>query len=153
MSFLPASPSLLVPIAIVLLTADFARGADIDVDLDRSPCEIRISNAITEGDLATLKSKLPKDFEVGKAGPTVCLNSPGGDFVEGLKIAHYVAEGYATRLEQNATCASACSWIFMAGTHFTNRRKLFDAHDAYEYSAGFPRTIRRFVGYSARQSF
>jgi uncharacterized protein YecT (DUF1311 family) len=92
-------------------------GAEFDVDLERNQCEIRVSGTIVLGDLAKLKSKLPRGYEVGKAGPTMCLNSPGGDFVEGLSIAEFVADGFSTYLESGAVCASACSWIFMAGTN------------------------------------
>jgi uncharacterized protein len=108
--------------AVACIAATFAscqpsHGAEFDVNLERSSCEIRVSGYIEQGDLAKFKSALPKGYVVGKAGPTMCLNSPGGDFVEGLDIAQYVADGFSTYLEQGATCGSACSWIFMAGTN------------------------------------
>jgi hypothetical protein len=96
-----------------------AYGADIDVDLERNPCEIRISGPIKQGDLKTLTSKLPSGYRVGKAGPTVCLNSDGGDFVEALDIAHFIADGYSTYLAPEAICVSACAWMFMAGTNYS----------------------------------
>jgi len=89
--------------------------AEIEVDLHRRPCQIRISGVIVHGDLLTFKSKLPNGCEIAKAGPIICLNSPGGDFSEALDLAGCVAKGYSTYLEPNATCESACSWIFIAG--------------------------------------
>jgi uncharacterized protein YecT (DUF1311 family) len=96
-----------------------ALSADFEVDLQRDNCEIRMVGPIAPGDLSKLKSMLPDGYEPGKAGPTMCLNSPGGDFVEGLKIAEFIAEGISTNLQPGAICGSACSWIFMAGTNWS----------------------------------
>jgi hypothetical protein len=104
-------------IAIAAMTMPrFAHAATFDVDLQRGSCELRLSGTIEPGDLDRLKTKLPADFDPHmKGGPEICLNSDGGDFVEGLRIADYVSNGISTRIEKSAVCASACSWIFLAG--------------------------------------
>jgi hypothetical protein len=95
----------------------FAQAATFDVDLQRDSCELRLTGAIEPGDLEKLKAKLPADFDpVMKGGPTICLNSPGGDFLEGLRIADYISNGISTKIEKDAVCMSACGWIFLAGT-------------------------------------
>jgi uncharacterized protein YecT (DUF1311 family) len=94
-----------------------SHGAEFDVNLERSPCNVGVTGYIAKGDLAKFKAKLPRGYVVDRNNPTICLDSPGGDFLEGLTIAEYVAEGFSTHLEQGATCGSACSWIFMAGTN------------------------------------
>jgi hypothetical protein len=46
------------------------------------------------------------------------LDSPGGDYAEGMRIAEFVkAEGIGTRIKERAFCKSACAFIFMAGQH------------------------------------
>lgn len=80
-------------------------------------CEIRLDGDIERGDLEKLKSQLPDGMGPGKAGPTMCLNSKGGDFMEGLKLAEFVSGGIATTIPANSSCESACGWIFMAGSH------------------------------------
>src|SRR5207302_3397227 len=93
----------------------FAHAATFDADLQRESCQLRLTGAIEPGDLDRLKAKLPADFDPHiKGGPEICLNSPGGDFVEGLRIAEYVSNGLSTRVEKGAVCASACGWIFLA---------------------------------------
>src|SRR5262245_5600610 len=76
-----------------------APAATIDVDLARDVCPLRLTGAIESGDLQRLKAKLPAGFEPAKSGLTICLNSRGGDFVEGLQIAEFVARGISTQLE------------------------------------------------------
>src|SRR5262245_30641935 len=59
--------------------------------------------------------------EQWKSGsPVLCLNSPGGNFMEGLRIAKYLLTVAAdhevtTYVENGAACYSACALIFLAG--------------------------------------
>jgi uncharacterized protein YecT (DUF1311 family) len=91
---------------------------DVDPTDNFGPCQLHMKGLIEPGDFQKFKRMLPKDWEPGMLGPTMCLDSPGGDFIEGLKIAEFVAEGISTRIEAGATCGSACGWIFLAGTHY-----------------------------------
>ena len=46
----------------------------------------------------------------------VCLNSPGGSFLEGIKIARIVVKlTLGTAIHRSERCESACSIVFMAG--------------------------------------
>jgi uncharacterized protein YecT (DUF1311 family)/ATP-dependent protease ClpP protease subunit len=92
--------------------------ATFKLDLNAKDCQLRLEGKIEEGDLKKIKAEL-KDFEVSNAGPTLCLNSAGGDFVEALEIANFVASGYPTRIKPNAVCLSACAWIFLSGTNLS----------------------------------
>jgi len=49
---------------------------------------------------------------------SLCLNSPGGHYEEGLAIARYLLDDgrIATIVEAGAECYSACALIFMAGS-------------------------------------
>lgn len=50
----------------------------------------------------------------------ICLDSPGGSFLEALNIAKIIhALNWGTIVPKNATCESACALIFLAGSFFT----------------------------------
>jgi uncharacterized protein YecT (DUF1311 family) len=116
-----------------------------------------MAGTINPGDLDKFKRILPKGWSGGKAGPTMCLNSPGGDFLEGLKIAQFVSGGITTSIEAGATCASACGWIFLAGTHFdtggSEWSRLMDARSTLWFHApavditGVPNAASEKVGF------
>ena len=70
-------------------------------------CEFRLEGEIFPGDL----KKMPRKPE------GLCLNSPGGNFSEGLSIAKYIMDsGIPTVLEPGSECLSACAFIFLAGS-------------------------------------
>jgi hypothetical protein len=49
--------------------------------------------------------------------PRLCLNSPGGDYREGLRVAGYLMEkSVGTAVAEGGECYSACAIIFMGGT-------------------------------------
>jgi hypothetical protein len=85
---------------------------------------VRLSGPIVPGDNKKLESALdtvgprgvPSDHALGRYRTTLCLNSPGGSYSEGLQIANFLLEQhFRTMIEPNAICYSACALIFMAG--------------------------------------
>jgi hypothetical protein len=99
-------------------------------------CNIRLSGPIGAGDSRKLESALDtvsqrsgNDLGSIDARITLCLNSPGGSYSEGLEIANSLLERhFRTMIEPNAICYSACALIFMAGNwkfegqYFSDRR-------------------------------
>lgn len=94
-------------------------------------CSFSLQGPIADGDFAALREILnrrrpiePLDERAGG----LCLNSPGGSYVEALKISELLYErGIATVVEDGSECYSACATIFMAGTapdHLLPLRKL-----------------------------
>ena len=89
------------------------------------PCTHKLSGPIKKGDgdrLAyalnnlSLQVKLAREENYDFSGVILCLDSPGGSLVDGLKIAEIVIEqGIPVRVNSGATCLSACFWVFMAG--------------------------------------
>ena len=90
-----------------------------------SGCAVELVGDIQEGDAAHAKELLQNlnllarsdvdvwDTDTNKA---LCLNSSGGLYFEGMKIARLVHDGaVTTRILQNSKCSSACAIIFMAG--------------------------------------
>lgn len=84
------------------------------------PCHVKLTGQIDEGDLAALKSYVPKALFKNDREEVfvVCLDSSGGNFLEGVRIAKYFIEaGITTQIEDGAMCFSACAVAFMGGTH------------------------------------
>ena len=87
-------------ISLLTPAASPSGAAEFHINPDAQDCEIRLDGNIQRGDLAKLKSQLqPTGLGPGKAGPTMCLNSSGGDFTEGLKLAEFVSGGIATTIQ------------------------------------------------------
>lgn len=93
---------------------------------------IYITGPIKEGDGR-------KFYELSKSfsSANVYLNSPGGLVEEGLSIAAETAlRGYNTWVVNDASCASMCSIIWMAGRHrFMGEDTIIEVHAAYETGA------------------
>ncbi|KJC51678.1 hypothetical protein UP09_01950 [Bradyrhizobium sp. LTSP885] len=115
--------------------------ADFTVDLKRTDCQLRMDGEIAAGDFDKFRQKLPKNYPPIETGPTLCLNSPGGDFVEGLKIADFVSGGISTSIAAGAACESACGWIFLAGLSRnragTELSRAMDAHATLSFHAPY----------------
>ena len=90
--------------------------------IDSRTCQASLTGPIAAGDL----SKLEK---IVSPGSSLCLNSPGGDFIEGLAIAEWLTgKNVTTVIDDGASCYSACAIAFMGGSEweeiYTARRKL-----------------------------
>lgn len=83
-------------------------------------CTVSLTGEIVSGDSEVIQPLLYETYEIslsdeGLYGETLCLNSPGGDLNEGIKIANYVSEYYTnTVVYSNARCESSCAVIFLA---------------------------------------
>src|SRR3981189_1786563 len=93
---------------------------------------ILLSGEIVEGDADTLKASIKTANDAGKLVSGVRLNSPGGNLLEGLKLADAARFAkVATNVAGNATCASACFLIYAAGaTKFANYTAQVGVHAA-----------------------
>jgi hypothetical protein len=93
---------------------------------------ILMSGEIVEGDTETLKVSIRTANDAGKLVSGVRLNSPGGNLLEGLKLADAVRFAkVATNVAGSATCASACFLVYAAGaTKFANYTAQVGIHGA-----------------------
>lgn len=74
-------------------------------------CGLEISGPIETGDAAKVATILKRGVH------TVCLDSDGGSYSEGLKIAKEIIErGIPTIIGDGARCYSSCAIIFLAGS-------------------------------------
>ncbi|MGQ0672591.1 MAG: hypothetical protein ACT4N2_06885 [Hyphomicrobium sp.] len=82
-------------------------------------CNYLLNGPIERGDLDRLKAAIKPYAERGIDNiPRLCLNSPGGIYIEGLAISRYLMdENIGTSVPASAICYSACALIFMGGTY------------------------------------
>ncbi|WP_058247222.1 hypothetical protein [Tropicibacter naphthalenivorans] len=79
-------------------------------------CQARLEGLIENGDLPRLVDGL-RDAQAANQGHlSVCLDSPGGSFLEGSRIAAFIEDNrIGTVIDDGDQCRSACSLIFMLG--------------------------------------
>jgi hypothetical protein len=108
--------------AVILGFVQVAKTATITLQRSNSPrsdeqiiaCEIRLDGTIEENDSKKLSQKL-RLFELTEQ-PTLCLNSSGGSYEEGLIIAELIVNRrLSTAVDADATCLSACVIVFLSG--------------------------------------
>ena len=105
--------------------------AQIEAVPDREHCAIRLEGEIKAGDadrFADLLSKFAitagEEAEGISSDRALCLDSPGGNYLEGRKIAQLVHErGITTRVEAARDCYSACALIFYGGQNPWRRER------------------------------
>jgi hypothetical protein len=113
------------------ITPTSARG-DWGEAYEATECAVRLSGPIVPGDLSRLDQvlhSLDPYFTGTFTTSSLCLNSFGGSYDEGIKIARYLlTKQVATIIAANDKCFSACALIFMAGgeiqevTHYPYRK-------------------------------
>lgn len=108
---------LLTAATIALLpTASFA--AEVGFP-ESGRCKLTINGEIITGDYEKILSSIDKFIvdDGESSGKTIaCLNSPGGNYYEGLKIAKlFYEKGVGTFIDNRNVCFSSCAIIFMMG--------------------------------------
>jgi len=81
-------------------------------------CNVILDGIIQVGDVERLMAAVDAQRERDLSNvPRLCLNSPGGDYREGLRVARYLMEkSIGTAIAEGGECYSACAIIFMGGT-------------------------------------
>lgn len=95
--------------------------------LDAHPegCTARLTGQIVKGDAARLREILrgpdgAERYVSGMRGITLCFDSPGGSFLEGLHIARDLrTAGIASHVAAGETCLSACALAFLGGSRLS----------------------------------
>ena len=102
-------------VSVVSTEGEYAPG---DFEFHKPDSCVLIEGPIVQGHAETIRALFAQaasadDFSL----KTLCLNSPGGSFVEAAQIVRFLRENaIGTRLQAGARCESACALIFMAGT-------------------------------------
>lgn len=107
---------------VTLVSGSYAEGHPVP--------HLRFEGPVVEGDLDQLKSlfdaniacgfeQLPAD---GGNCAIVSLESPGGNYIEGLRLAQFLRDNrIATVVETGAECYSACAFAFLGGTGYSTQ--------------------------------
>lgn len=108
-------------VSCLLLAA--GQAAALDIGPGRPGlCVATLSGPIRQGDadrIAQLEMEMPDSWPNSDDGrwKTVCLDSPGGSYAEGFRIArHFLDAQIGTVVDDQARCLSACALMFMFGT-------------------------------------
>ncbi|WHO24091.1 hypothetical protein G6L90_20890 [Agrobacterium tumefaciens] len=102
-----------------LVTAQPTSGAEINKST-KDVCVLKLEGEIIRGDFSRLVDIAAKEFSgfdgESSAHDTICLDSPGGDVTEGVKLAEFFyTNGVGTVIEDGAECYSMCAIMFMMG--------------------------------------
>ncbi|ASY71337.1 hypothetical protein [Sinorhizobium fredii] len=96
-------------------------------------CILTLDGEIVKGDLARFEALAATEFKgfdgESTSKDTICLNSPGGDLLEGVQLAElFYKRGVGTVIDRHSECYSICAIMFMMGiaqgpeVKFVNRR-------------------------------
>ncbi|TAV45366.1 hypothetical protein ELI30_27320 (plasmid) [Rhizobium leguminosarum] len=104
-------------VALGLFATESARAAEV-MKSATDICVLRLEGEIVDGDLARLKNLASGNFKgidgESSSHDTLCLNSPGGSVVEGVKLADFIYKtGIGTVIDKGDECYSICSVMFM----------------------------------------
>lgn len=112
--------SLLLYLAAGLLCGTGNQSLASDIHINPQPaaaydCDAMLVGEIKSGDAARLERALEPVRQ--RSNPTICLNSTGGAFNEGIALADlFRSLRFTTRLQPGARCFSSCAIAFMGGT-------------------------------------
>ena len=81
------------------------------VKVNSALCEMKLQGSIQPGDFKKLEEALTPRMRV-------CLNSPGGSYLDGLELfEHFATNRIATAVDSPDACLSACAIAFMGGAN------------------------------------
>src|SRR5262245_40573418 len=91
---------------VVCAMAEHAIAAEL-VKINSPLCEMKIQGTIVPGDFKKFEAELDTKT-------SVCLNSPGGSYLDGLQLfEHFSANRIGTAVDNSDTCLSARAIAFM----------------------------------------
>lgn len=107
---------------IILMPAPFATAADIR-PVDSEKCRYMLSGVIEKGDAEKIDAIVAKNGDGMDAGNSICLNSPGGNYLAGKQLYDtFMADGFATYVRKGDECHSACAIAFLGGSQWGDFR-------------------------------
>ena len=106
-----------IPVLALAAPSSSARSATIETYTTGSGQDVvLLSGEITSGDADGFTKLAEAAVQTGRSSPSLSLNSQGGLFLEGIKLAQAIRRlGLTTYVEEGAVCASVCFLVFAAG--------------------------------------
>jgi hypothetical protein len=118
---------------LIILISSIASAATVTTSQPKNgKVVVSLSGEITEGDSDTLKESIRKANNSNLIVSLLRLDSPGGNLLEGAKLADIIRFGkIATSVVGTSKCASACFIVFAAGSEkFANYTASVGVHGA-----------------------
>ena len=99
---------------MAMACADDSQAAILVETPDDAHCDFLLQGEIVTGDANLVETAVPANH----AGVILCMNSPGGDFVESLSLFYTIwnKDSIITRVRPDAECFSACAFAFLGGS-------------------------------------
>jgi hypothetical protein len=97
-----------------LVTGKAASAGDLRPSPEISGCDYMFTGPVEEGDAQHIEEMIPAKYD----GSRICFDSPGGNFVEGLRMFHTIwnKDSVATYVRSGDGCHSACAIAFLGGS-------------------------------------
>lgn len=122
--------------AVALMLSSFFPGSVYGATITKSDsdvCVLKLDGEIVAGDFERFTQVAAAEFKgidgESSSADTICLNSPGGSVLEGVKLAkQFHKQGVGTVIPAGAECHSMCAIMFMMGiaqgpeVNFVNRK-------------------------------
>lgn len=119
----------------VIFAAHAATAADITVksayySTNYMVPHIHYEGPVLDGDIEALQAVFDRVANCreecapaeGRPNAVLTLSSPGGNYAVGLDMAHFLRNNHiATRVEADATCYSACAFMFLGGSAYSSQ--------------------------------
>lgn len=106
----------------IQMPAPFAYAADIQ-PVKSDKCRYLLSGLIEKGDAEKIEAIVAKNGDGVDAGNSICLNSPGGNYLAGKQLYDtFMADGFATYVRKGDECHSACAIAFLGGSQWGDFR-------------------------------
>ncbi len=107
---------------IVLMQSYWASAAEIR-SIESEKCRYLLSGVIEKGDAEKIDAIVAKNEDGVDAGNSICLNSPGGNYLAGKQLYNaFMADGFATYVRKGDQCHSACAVAFLGGSQWGDFR-------------------------------
>ena len=91
--------------------------------IESAKCKYQLSGVIEKGDAEKIAAILDKTGDGVHAGNSICLNSPGGNYLAGKELYdRFMADGFATYVRKGDQCHSACAIAFLGGSQWGDFR-------------------------------
>jgi hypothetical protein len=97
------------------VTGSGAAAATIE-PVQRASCSLRLDGPIEAGDLDRFRKATAA--QSGGGNVSLCLNSPGGSYAEGMRIIEFMLgspASFRTVVDHGEECVSVCALMFLAG--------------------------------------
>ena len=123
--------SLILPLILLMqLVAPLSAATIMQTGDSEGRCQLVMDGEIEDGDADKIREALgeivnPWDAAHKHSNFTLCLNSPGGGWLEAIAMLDIIREaGVQTYVGEGHRCLSACAMVFLGGARYTAEEQI-----------------------------